>query len=99
MELRVLESITAINNNLMQLKPNLTTKKISYLSSRQWQQNVRICLECLILYGVLQCGLVHILGGAFTSSLCVNALYLLSLPSRCQVVNPFTLDQKTFVTV
>ena len=99
MELRVLESITAINNNLMQLKPNLTTKKISYLSSRQWQQNVRICLECLILYSVLQCGLVHILGAAFTSSLCVNALYLLSLPSRCQVVNPFTLDQKTFVTV
>jgi len=77
MELRVLESITAINNNLMQLKPNLTTKKISYLSSHQWQQNVRICLECLIPYGVLQCSLVHILGGAFTSSLCVNAFNII----------------------
>ena len=95
MELRVLEFIIAINNHLRQLKQNLTTKKISYLSSHQWQQNVRICLESLILYGVLQCSLVHILGGAFTNSLCVNALYLLSLPSLCQVGNPFTLDQVT----
>ena len=99
MELRVLESIIAINNHLMQLKQNLTTKEISYPSSHQWQQDVRICSECFILYSVLQCSFVHILGGAFTSSLCVNALYLLSLPSLCQVVNPFILDQKTFVTV